>query len=585
MFNDLAKEIAQLSPDHFEAFVFHALRAKYPGANIIKVDGSGGDAGIDLFSGSLSSGPAIWQVKAFSRLGASQKSKIIASLGVALQHNPSKWVLCVPIDLRTNEHEWFQQAVMDAYSSRVECTLLQRSDFVSMLVLDTRLRETFFPNQILSNAIALRSASLSAEGLSLTGKQELGIASMASFLEEYRKLDPRLMPVATISTTAIHSSIPSSIFQARQGDLRIDFVPENRSEYALDPIRINWEIRAEASQELQNALDYGRVAMLPVGSVLAITSSSELVQRLLNEGDLSQSQLVIGPAAIEQRNISLILSTASGQDQAQINVITQVVRRGRKEVELSSSEASTLRVRIIIPLQNNGAATVNLGLNILGMFASAVQQSLNFIDSLARSRVLTVTCAETRLPLLTGAGGFSSNFQLNADNRKLISDLDLISRTFNVPLPIPESLAEDDINNIRTLRRIATGEPFEGGILTSRLTKTREYEENQRLLFQRDNFMLKMDDQTGWRSIDLFGHIIDPGVVTLYAESLRLLDVEETLRTYDSAKEGDAVPLRAECLAPLRFLRANTETEVKTSVEHQIFVKPHNGPTPTNQSK
>jgi hypothetical protein len=54
---DLEQQLRELSKERFESFVHQYLVANYPNAGIQRVDGSGGYAGIDSFSGTLASGP------------------------------------------------------------------------------------------------------------------------------------------------------------------------------------------------------------------------------------------------------------------------------------------------------------------------------------------------------------------------------------------------------------------------------------------------------------------------------------------------------------------------------------------------
>src|SRR5690348_14225054 len=106
-----------MEKDAFESFVHQYLIAKYSGADIKKVEGTGGDEGIDSFKGQLASGPGIWQSKHFpNRIKQPQKNQILKSIKTAIaKHRPSVWTLCVPIDLRTIEHEWFEREIVRAY--------------------------------------------------------------------------------------------------------------------------------------------------------------------------------------------------------------------------------------------------------------------------------------------------------------------------------------------------------------------------------------------------------------------------------------------------------------------------------------
>jgi hypothetical protein len=76
MIEQLELSLRSLGPRKFEQFCFDLLKAKYPGREIRRVEGSAGDEGIDVFSGELECGPTIWQCKSFSNaIGPSQKDR------------------------------------------------------------------------------------------------------------------------------------------------------------------------------------------------------------------------------------------------------------------------------------------------------------------------------------------------------------------------------------------------------------------------------------------------------------------------------------------------------------------------------
>ena len=109
-----------MSKDDFESLVDQLLQAKYPSAGITRVDGAGGDEGIDSFHGSLSDGPAVWQDKHFpDRIRESQHKQIKKAIKAAYKaRTRCCWVLCVPINLRTNEHNWFQNSIKAVYENK-----------------------------------------------------------------------------------------------------------------------------------------------------------------------------------------------------------------------------------------------------------------------------------------------------------------------------------------------------------------------------------------------------------------------------------------------------------------------------------
>src|SRR5438552_590615 len=108
--NSLYQQLREMDPDQFQRLCAQVLKHKYPGKEIKHVEGAGGDEGIDIFIGTLSGKPHIWQCKAFRNgVGKSQKEQIRKSLRSALQHRPSCWTLCLNVDLDTKTTGWFER--------------------------------------------------------------------------------------------------------------------------------------------------------------------------------------------------------------------------------------------------------------------------------------------------------------------------------------------------------------------------------------------------------------------------------------------------------------------------------------------
>jgi hypothetical protein len=91
----LYQRLKEIDSDTFEKLAYQILAEKYPGARITRVDGSGGDRGIDLFSETLADVPAIWQCKYFRNgVKGVQHRQVVKSLDTALENfSPRRWTL------------------------------------------------------------------------------------------------------------------------------------------------------------------------------------------------------------------------------------------------------------------------------------------------------------------------------------------------------------------------------------------------------------------------------------------------------------------------------------------------------------
>ncbi|MCY3961022.1 MAG: restriction endonuclease [bacterium] len=96
-----------LDPKTFEDMVAVLISHLNPASQ--RLDGSGGDGGRDI-QVTTDEGLVMYQLKSFSgRMHPSRRKQVEASLKRASQHEPTEWLLVVPIDHTPAELEWFDQ--------------------------------------------------------------------------------------------------------------------------------------------------------------------------------------------------------------------------------------------------------------------------------------------------------------------------------------------------------------------------------------------------------------------------------------------------------------------------------------------
>jgi hypothetical protein len=214
-----------------------------PSAGIKRVDGSGGDQGIDCFSGILAAKPAVWQCKHLAnRIGPSQKKQILDSVATAFRHRELKcWTLCVPIDLRTEEHQWLQNTIVARYSPAVEISLIQNSDLVAAVSHNSDLVRLFFADTAISNLLRLSDNVLGKE------TRELLLGGVQSSLDREAKLDPRLVSMIVVGPDELSSVFPvhDSVFSIRGAGSAIHFFARDKDALFRDPITMTCSFRVE----------------------------------------------------------------------------------------------------------------------------------------------------------------------------------------------------------------------------------------------------------------------------------------------------------------------------------------------------
>jgi len=561
----LKQRLRELSKDEFECLIHQFLLRRFPGAGIMKADGTGGDRGVDSFSGNLSDGPAIWQSKHFNdRIRQPQKKQILRSIkAVFKSYAPMRWTLCVPIDLRTEEHEWFQSKVVKEYKDRCTIELIQGSDILDDLAHNRPLREAFFPDNSISNALNIRKIATGTGNASLDQTEQLTVEIAQQFLEGNVDLEPRLHPVVSVGLSQApraSSRVPGLVFSVAKGNLAIDYFARNPSTYNLDPISFHMTLDRSHSDKLRRSINTGEPFKLPAGAILKLDSESPLLRQLFQKPDpacvgLEMRPLV--PESLASREISLRLVSGSPPETSELSRIPfKVTRFGRKEITLASSSRLPIEVSIKLKTPPSQGATVSIRPLIPGSDSVELAKMFQFLDALERSRKLEVFSLDPPGPLIREVGTFSNRIRIPAGLKKAVFDTSIVSTFFEIPLYIPEVITKIDLENLQTLKRIATGEPLVGFQISSNLVKNAALRDNALEFLSGRPMSIRLENPTGWQNIRLFGTTIDSGPVSIAAEDVTVIDGDRARKEYLEAPEGMAISWKGSCKGSCRFISA-----------------------------
>jgi hypothetical protein len=562
---DLELQLREFSKERFEIFVHQYLAAKYPGADIKRVEGSGGDAGIDTFRGLLASSPAIRQSKHFpNRIKQAQKKQVLKSIKAAFRENaPSAWTLCVPIDLRTPEHKWFQTAVVGVYGGPGRIKLIQASDFLSELQHNRSLRDAFFPDDALSKMLEVRKVAMLTEGRT---RQQLGtlVTEYAhEYLESSVHLDPRFQPILQVGggpQMRLPPRQPGLVWSVSEGDRTTHQFARDPVAYNLDPIKFSINIPPEYRTALERAVDAGLPFALPAGNILHLDTSSPLLNAYFEKIKLPQFQLDLHPSLppeIAAKDIPLRFIAGSGSKVKELRCIPfRVARAGRLEIELSSRTRFPIEVSLIVRLSAEEPVTASLRPILPGADVQALHEVVQFLDELEESGELEIGSLETDAPILKTKGGkFTSNIEISKALKNIIADASLVSKFFQTPLRFPGRLTQTEATDLHVLRLIVTGEEFFDVNLDSALTKDPAYRDQVMDALEQSTFSVKIEHPAGWRNFEVFGVRIAPGPITFVADQASFVDVQGARKRYLEAEVGEAVPFRARCEGPCRWSR------------------------------
>jgi len=566
----LQQRLRELGKETFEFFVHQLLLKKYPGADIKKSEGSGGDQGIDSFSGDLSDGPSIWQCKHFpDRIRQAQKRQILRSVEIAFKsHRPKRWTLCVPIDLRTEEHKWFQAEVINRYKGLATIELMGAAEMLEELISNRPLRDAIFEDNSISNALSLRQIALGTGSRSLQQREQLTVEMAQQFLEGNLDLEPRLQPIMTIGLSCPpyrNGSMAGSVFSVRRGPMAIDYIPRDPTSYKLDPLSLQVTLSRTYSNKLQKSIDTGLPFKFPAGAILKLDSESPLLRHLLRTHDPTQLEMEIRPevpAGFVAKEHPMRFLTGSPVGSIELSYVPfKVTQFGRKEIVLLSCSRLPIEISIRLETPPNPGANITIRALIPGADAIDLSKVFEFLHGLERTGNLEVLSFDPPGPLFSEVGRFSNKLKISAKLKKIVSDAALISSYFQVPLRIPDEITQHDLHKIQTLKQIATGEAMTEMVISANLIKESMYADNAIKFLSGTPMLTRMENPTGWEKIELFGQTIDSGPIALTAKDVTILDGEATLKKYLDAPEGAAIDWKGVCNGECRFVASTSPQE------------------------
>jgi hypothetical protein len=541
----VAQEIGLLDEQTFEGFVHQVLIARYPSAEIKKVEGSGGDQGIDCFSGMLASGPAVWQAKRFaSRLGPDQKKQILSSIQSAFKSRVlSEWTLCISIDFRTPEHEWFQQNIVIPYSGLAKISLVQNSDLVRDVSLYRNLTDLFFPDTAISNLLKLRDE--------IGGKEskELLQQRIDNFLDKASELDPRL-DITMISNSFGFSKpfLPESVFSLHHGRHSLHFFPKDKDALAKDPITLTCSFRPEVQPLLERALDTGENLKISAGSLLGIKFSSPLLQSLFPTDTSFLEFETASPPMQMMRDFFFRIVTGKGRRTKEIMVRCKTTKWGRKEFTLQG-EISGLTVTIRIE-RDSTRLFISFKAQFENRDVRDIRKALDFLYPLEETGKLEIYDLETQTLIYTqnhpNMPSIDKCFSINADLKETLDNALKIANYFDVKMILPKYVSQQEIANLKIAAVIIREGKGSNIQLATTLLKSRQHELRFMNAMKSHNIRVRLHQHRG-EELNIFGIKLNTKPLTFSSNSARCENSDELIKQYLDAAEGSTIPFILVC--------------------------------------
>ena len=369
---------------------------------------------------------------------------------MAFKNNPpSLWTLCVPINLRTEEHKWFQDKIVSVYGGPEHIKLTQASDLLTEVQHNRALRDTFFPESAQSEMLKVREALTKTEDLTREQLNTVAIEYAQQYLESDMSLEPRLQAVIAIGGSPLQRQpppVPGLVMSIIKGQQSTFYFARDQSAFNLDPIKFDMKMSPEGHAALQDALDTGRSLSLTAGNILEMNASSPLLQSLFGTVDLAVLRMDLVPRIppeLANKTIPLRLTAGSGQS-AQIlpYVPFRITRPGRREIELTSLGSVPAVFTLVFRLSGQSSSNFNISPRFLNSDARQAYQLLQFLEELERSHEFEVYSVEFDLPLVKQSGGKISSLSIAPSFRDVASKAAVVSEAFKIPLQLQSDITD-----------------------------------------------------------------------------------------------------------------------------------------------
>lgn len=282
----LLQRLKELDRDKFEGLIFQLLCERYPGAGIHRVDGAGGDEGVDTFMGNLANGSTVWQAKSFPNgIRAVQRRNIRKSLQRVLEaRHPDRWVLCTSIDFDIKGHKWFEE-LKAKYRGTVEIEHWLASPIALEVLHRKTIRDYYFPD-LGVNVAEIRALIMKTGAYTDEELQGLTVENAYQYIDRLERGDARFRYELVVSPEQAPKPSPASWFSVQNGSILINAYPRDVKALRDDPVHVQVRLKDTGVEKFQEFLRTGRETnftmdeLVSAHSTLGLPGLSEQVQPL-----------------------------------------------------------------------------------------------------------------------------------------------------------------------------------------------------------------------------------------------------------------------------------------------------------------
>lgn len=572
----LKQRLKELDHHTFEDLCFHILKERFPGLGIRHVEGHAGDEGIDIFEGRLKGDPCIWQCKHFPNgVRKSQKDQVRKSLRIALKHSkPRLWVLCIPVDLDAKAHRWFQR-FQASCKDKVAIGLFQGSDILHELIHRKTIRELFFPDILLDNLQELKGLLTKTGEYTTEELEKVTSENVGEYIQRLVDKDPRFIYRITFhpdtssqerEDTRGTSTPDESVLSVTDGYKTLNLIPRDIEALKLDPPTVHLQIKGPAIQKFQEALRTGTEAEFGPDEIGEMRSTLDF---LLPE-EFRLSKFVMGPSINTKKQRFFLRATLRSEiDTVTYDVVEfGIARQGTKECELVTRD-DVLPFQMSIVLSTRGAGRFSSSASWSsweGKEVRVVRKAIKAIRLLERGGSLELFDVKQDRMLLQGKFAGKNEKVVSEEFETLLDEIGEVAEAFGAEIRLTTEFAKTDQYNLGFLLTVARKGKVVVPAETFSVTFDRDenYAETFADMAKKVNrFRFELPAYVPRPT--LFGTEIDTGPCTYYIPKTRMINPEDTVKAYLSAKNGEGVHVKFKVLEPLELIFAKFASKLNKS--------------------
>ncbi len=434
----LYMRMKELDEDSFESLIDQLLQARYPSSEIRRVNGKGGDQGVDVFLGTLGNKISVWQAKHFvNGFGSRQKKNILESLQqVRKHHQIDTWTLCLPIDFTLEQQRWFDREVRTSFSRYFDVKLMQASNLLSMLSIYTHVRDQIFPG-VFSDIAALRELAINTLDLTTEQRSNLAEETNQQYLSALSGYDQRFRYGVSYGTAPLIGPLDDLHLASFWDDSkRVDIFARDAESIRQAPVTASFKFARKAQEKLENLMNSGFEQTFEAGEVLSFDPPAFLKQFMCS--DSQPETLRVQPLNAQQfPEVPTRLVVSSTDDEVAYSLVyVKTIALGQKTLTFEIRGNLPITFRVTIPVTGGTDSEINITFSAAGFKASQIKKAFAALQALSSDASISIFDLENERFMMS----LKPNIKLIPINVRLKALLDkilAIEKRFNCSLDVP----------------------------------------------------------------------------------------------------------------------------------------------------